>query len=72
VRLPPITSNEILFLIVFFEAMKKTDFAEPIPAGQMKQKSDLKMKAGRSRKCLKDGWPSFVINQRTEMNHINQ
>jgi hypothetical protein len=31
---------------VFFEAMKKTDIVKPIPAGQMKQKSDSTMKSG--------------------------
>jgi hypothetical protein len=35
---------------MFFEAMKKTDFAEPIPVSQKKQKSDLKMKSGGLRK----------------------
>jgi hypothetical protein len=34
---------------VFFEAMEKTDFAEPIPVSQKKQKSDLKMKSERQR-----------------------
>jgi hypothetical protein len=39
---------------VFFEAMKKTDIVKAIPAGQMKQKSDLKMKAGRGKNYMKD------------------
>jgi len=30
---------------VFFESLKKTDIAEPIPVSQMKQKSDSKMKS---------------------------
>jgi hypothetical protein len=39
---------------VFFEAMKKTDIVKAIPAGQMKQKSDLKMKSGEM-VCLVEG-----------------
>jgi hypothetical protein len=49
---------------VFFEAIKKPDIAESIPIGQMKRKSDLKMKSEglkESLTALKSHVESLVV-----------